>query len=348
MLQTVLPAFGINEKTSQIIPFGSGLINNTWKVVTPGGDFILQRLNTNVFKKPLEIAENISLIASYLAGHFPEYKFVAPIAAINGDAMAHVAGEGYFRLFPFVPASHTIDVVETPAQAYEAAKQFGRFTMLLKDFDTGKLNMTIPAFHDLSLRYQQFLTSLKSGNQQRIEAAKDLVEASLQHADIVAEYEAITSDAGFRQRVTHHDTKISNVLFNDADKGICVIDLDTLMPGYFISDVGDMMRTYLCPVSEEETDLSRIEIRTDFYRAIVNGYFSEMNGVLTKKEQGYFFYAGKFMIYMQALRFITDHFNNDEYYGAKYPGHNLNRAANQLLLLQKLLEKEDVLIDCLS
>lgn len=156
-------------------------------------------------------------------------------------------------------------------------------------------------------------------------------------------YEAILANPDFKLRVTHHDTKISNVLFDGHNKGLCVIDLDTVMPGYFISDVGDMMRTYLSPVSEEEQDFSLIEVRLPFYEAIVSGYLQEMQGELSAAECNAFFYAGQFMIYMQALRFITDYLNDDVYYGQRYPDHNLVRGRNQLVLLQKLMEKEAVL-----
>ena len=122
-----------------------------------------------------------------------------------------------------------------------------------------------------------------------------------------------------------------------------MIDLDTIMPGYFISDVGDMMRTYLPTVSEEEKDFSKIEVRHKFYQAIVNGYANEMQTELSEDEGNYFFYAGVFMIYMQALRFLTDYINNDVYYGARYPNHNFVRAGNQIMLLQRLLEKRSVL-----
>ena len=132
-------------------------------------------------------------------------------------------------------------------------------------------------------------------------------------------------------------------MFDKEGKGLCVIDLDTVMPGYFISDVGDMMRTYLSPVSEEERDFSKIIVRDEFYKAIVQGYFNEMKGELTDTEKNYFFYAGKFMIYMQALRFLTDHLNGDIYYGAKYPGQNFIRAQNQLVLLERLMEKKEAL-----
>jgi thiamine kinase-like enzyme len=147
----------------------------------------------------------------------------------------------------------------------------------------------------------------------------------------------------FKIRVTHHDTKISNVLFSEDDKGICVIDLDTVMPGYFISDVGDMFRTYLSPANEEEKDFSKIEIREDYFKAIWDGYMSEMGHELSKEEKAHFIYAGKFMIYMQAIRFLTDHINNDAYYGAAYPDHNFIRAGNQAALLERLMEKEATL-----
>ncbi len=127
-------------------------------------------------------------------------------------------------------------------------------------------------------------------------------------------------------------------MFDRGYKGLCVIDLDTVMPGYFFSDVGDMMRTYLCPVSEEEKDLSKITVRKDFYEALVNGYRDAMKDELSEEESKSFLFSGKFMIYMQSLRFLTDYLNNDVYYGSKYEGHNFVRAGNQLVLLEKLEE----------
>jgi Ser/Thr protein kinase RdoA (MazF antagonist) len=343
MLQFVLNAYGLKSEQVTIETFGSGLINNTWTVKHADKKYILQRINTNVFKEPEFIAANIELIAGYLKKNYPAYTFVAPVAALNGNTLIYHEGEGYFRMFRFVEGSHTIDVVETPEQAYEAASQFGRFTRLLDKIDISKMKTTIPDFHNLSLRYRQFLAALENGNPARKKEATALIEELLGHSPITAEYEKIITDKNFVKRVTHHDTKISNVLFDENDNGICVIDLDTVMAGYFISDLGDMMRTYLSPVSEEEHDFSKIVIREDFYEAVVTGYYNEMKDVLTKKEKDYFFYAGTFMIYMQALRFMTDYLNNDMYYGEKYSGHNLVRAGNQVVLLQRLLEKKSKL-----
>jgi len=344
MMKSILPAFGLTGDLSEVKAFGSGLINHTWKITSAGKSYILQRVNQDVFKQPADIAHNISLIAAYLKQHHPEYKFVAPLVSVSGEEMIHQADEGYYRLFPFVPGSYSRDTVETPGQAFEAASQFGRFTKLLSGIDAGLLKITIPFFHDLDLRYQQFMQAIQKGNRQRLGEADKLVKKLISHADIVTEFNQIRRNPEFKLRVTHHDTKISNVLFDENGKGICVIDLDTVMPGYFISDVGDMMRTYLSPVSEEEEQVEKIVVRQEFYHAIVDGYRTEMQDELTPTEKNYFFYSGCFMIYMQALRFLTDYLNNDQYYGARYPRHNFVRARNQTVLLEKLLELKDALV----
>ena len=161
-----------------------------------------------------------------------------------------------------------------------------------------------------------------------------------EHKYVVDIFETIVRNPSFKLRVTHHDTKISNVLFSKENKGLCVIDLDTVMPGYFISDVGDMLRTYLSPVNEEETDFSKIEIREEYFSSIWNGYMGQMKDELHEEEKSHFIYAGKFMIYMQAIRFLTDYLNDDLYYGSKYEGQNFVRAGNQMVLFKKLIEKE--------
>jgi Ser/Thr protein kinase RdoA (MazF antagonist) len=283
------------------------------------------------------------MISVYLQKYYPEYLFVVPVKTIAGDEMVYDEKEGYFRMFPFVRNSHTIDVVQSPTQAYEAARQFGKFTKLLSGFDHTQLKVTIPDFHNLSLRYQQFQQALNYGNAERIHEAADTIRLIKKDVYVADEFEKIKGDPDFKLRVTHHDTKISNILFDDNNSGLCVIDLDTVMPGYFISDLGDMLRTYLSPVSEEEKDYSKIEIREEFFKSIILGYVSEMKDQLSAAEKRYFVYAGKFMIYMQALRFLTDYLNNDVYYGHKYPGHNLVRANNQLTLLRHLSEKETLL-----
>jgi len=339
----IISSYGLDVKDVTIEPIEQGLINATWQIKNETNHFILQKINHFVFKNPEAIASNLSLIAGYLSKHHPDYLFAAPIKTTGGEEMKFIEGLGYFRLIPFVKNSHTIATVEKPQQAYEAAKKFGEFTRLLSGFPVGKLQNTIPDFHNLSLRYKQFTDALQSGNQSRIQQSRDLIVFLNNHKAIADTYENILQNPSFRLRVTHHDTKISNVLFDEDDKGICVIDLDTVMAGYFISDVGDMMRTYLSPANEEEKDFSKVQVREEYFKSIWDGYMEEMKDELSKEEKEHFIYAGKFMIYMQALRFLTDYLNNDVYYGTKYEGQNFVRAGNQVALLQRLIEKEALL-----
>jgi Ser/Thr protein kinase RdoA (MazF antagonist) len=359
-LQQVLAAYGFPADTS-VTPHGSGLINHTWFVQRGSGSYILQQVNRQVFARPELIADNLEKIGHYLAHHYPTAVFPRPLRSLAGQLLVDAGGDtgdglrdangnidhsrvagiadpGPYRLFPFVENSVSFDLAHTPEQAFEAAKQFGAFTRMLSNFPAAELHETLPNFHNLSLRYQSFVEALRDGLPERIRKAGSLIEYLESQKGIVDQYEAILVHPDFKRRVTHHDTKISNVLFDRQGKGICVIDLDTVMPGSFISDVGDMFRTYLSPVTEEEKDISTVQVRMEYFEAIVKGYLQEMHDVLTSAEVQAFVYAGEFMLYMQALRFLTDYLNNDRYYGSRYEGHNFVRALNQATLLQRFQE----------
>lgn len=343
MPRSILSAYDLNEDQCIIEAFGTGLINHTWKVSHGSRDFILQRINNSVFPDPLAIAENMVVIQDFLRIHSPDYLFVNSIATKTGAPMHFEPGKGYFRLLPFIADSFTYDVVKSPMIAYEAAKQFGTFTKKLADLDISLLKTTLPDFHNLTLRYQQFESALETATTARMKLASFSIKTIIAQKGIVSTFEAIRQNPDFKLRVTHHDTKISNVLFNAEGKGLCVIDLDTTMPGYFISDAGDMMRTYLSPVSEEERNLSAINIREAYFVAVAEGYLNQMKTELSEIELEHFVYSGEFMIYMQALRFLTDYLENDRYYGSKYPDHNLVRTQNQLELLDCFQQKKTAL-----
>lgn len=332
---TIEALYGWKEAT--FFPVASGLINHTHKVEADGRVYICQQINTQVFRHPERIDANLGMLADYLARQAPGYLFTAPVKTIAGDTLVCI-DEQYYRVFDWVEGSHTIDVVETPLQAFEAANQFGRFTSLLKGFDAERLHITLPDFHNLSLRYRQFEKALQNGNSERMNDAADAIGYLKAQQKIVQRYEVFIAHPDAHKRVTHHDTKINNILFDDQQKGICVIDLDTVMPGYFLSDVGDMIRTYVCPVSEEEKKLDLIYVRKDFLNAIREGYLATMETALSAFEKDHFFFSGEVLIYMQALRFLTDHLNNDSYYGSRYPGHNYVRAVNQIRLLEAFKE----------
>ncbi|MDO3629041.1 phosphotransferase enzyme family protein [Mucilaginibacter sp. BT774] len=339
MLNQILEQFGINVLNYQIEEYGSGLINSTWKI-SGNKSYILQRINTDVFKQPEAIAENLSKLQSYLNTRYPDYLFVAPLLTLNGLSLA-VNKDGIFRLFPFIDNSTSINSVTDYKQAYEAAKQFGKFTFLLRDFNASELRDTIPSFHDLALRYKEFEKACLNASTAKLDQAKWPISEVNKHKDILSTYEELKYSGKFPVRVIHHDAKINNVLFDSHWNGICLIDLDTVMPGYFISDVGDMLRTYLSPANEDEIDLSKIVVDEQCFDAIYKGYLSEMSNELTSFEKEHFIYAGKFMIYMQAIRFLSDYLNGDVYYHTTYAGQNLNRANNQLTLLNQLIKIEE-------
>ncbi len=342
MLNEVLQAFGLDPENLSVSKFGNGLIHRTYlvKPVT-GTGYILQEINHAVFKHPEDIAWNLGLIGKYLGHLNTDYFLPLAAPAANGDPYLQMNGK-YFRLTPYVPGSHALNSCSNANEAFEAANQFGKFTAVLQGMDISKLRYPIPGFHNLSGRWKQFTEALIQGDPSRKNQhlSQEVIGFLTAQKRIVDEYERIAAGNSIPTRVIHHDTKISNILFDSSEKGICVIDLDTVMPGYFFSDLGDMMRTYLSLADEEETDFGKIEIRSEFFTAIVHGYLQSMNTVLTQEEIRYFYYSGEFMIYMQALRFITDHLNNDSYYGARYEGHNLNRSLNQVRLLKEYQKKE--------
>ena len=349
MFGSILSLYGIDESEYSVKPFGNGLINHTWKIISAGKEFLLQKINQKIFKRPLDIMDNCSQLSDYFRTNHPDYLFVAPL--INFEHRNYVIDEenNYFRLFPFVKNSYSCNSVSKPRQAYEAAKQFGKFTSLLSRYNASKLHITLPDFHNLTLRLDQFKASIQTGNKKRIAETADGIDFLIKQTMIAETFEKIKKNPSFTLRVVHHDAKINNVLFDIGnDAGLCIIDLDTVMPGYYISDVGDMLRTYLSPVSEEESDFSRIIIREEHFREIAKGYLGEMQSSLSPEEKHYFIYAGKFAIYMQALRFLTDYLYDDIYYSTKYKTQNLIRSYNQITLLQRYLEKEERLEEILN
>lgn len=336
---SVLKAYELHDPSVEVSTIGNGLINHTWKLSNSNNAWILQKINTAVFQQPAWIQENIEQLGRYIQSVNPRYLFVMPLSASDGTTLVQEDGN-FYRLFTYIPNSQTITVVENIQQAKEAAFQFGNFTRQFANFDCSRLYTTIKNFHDLSFRYEQFQQALRNGLQERILEAEKWIALLASFSFIEQTYRSILTDPEFKVRVMHHDTKISNILFDQNHHGLCVIDLDTVMPGYFFSDLGDMFRTYLSPVNEEEKDLSLIQIRIYIYKAIVEGYAQGMGDILTEKEQQSFFDAGAIMIYMQALRFMTDFLNGDQYYQIQYPTHNYERAKNQISLLQQYLSKK--------
>lgn len=340
MFQEILASYGLQFNNFKIEPHGSGLINRTWKISGADSDYLLQLINVNVFKEPKQIDENLLELRKFLDIYSPDYLFVSPIPNLQNETLIVVNGEHY-RLFPFIKNSTSIDFVKTPDEAYQAAKLFGQFAKELDGFDTRKLNYTLPDFHNLPLRVKQFKIAIQGAKLERLQLASNEIDELIKHEYIADKYQKLIENGSIKKRVVHHDTKINNVLIQKQTReGLCVIDLDTVMPGYYISDIGDMMRTYLSEANEEEKDLTKVAVRKDVFFAIYKGYMEEMSDLLSPSEKDQFIFSGKFMIYMQALRFLTDFLNDDIYYHTNYEEHNLVRAKNQIKLLNSYLALE--------
>jgi len=333
-MQAVFTLYG--WQVSSYEPIQQGLINSTYSFQTSNGNYILQSINHSVFKSPSSIDDNINAISNYLQKNNPSYLFTHLVPTLNGNTLVQWEG-GYYRAFHKVEG-YALSVLDNENQVEQAAMQFAGFTSVLKNFETNQLKDTLADFHNLNLRYHQFSEAIIKGNAQRITETKEAISFLTAHKKYVDIYSTFIHNAEVKKRVTHHDTKISNVLFQKKEgieKAICVIDLDTVMAGYFISDVGDMCRTCLCAVSEEEKDLNKVVVDAAKWKALEKGYLHFMQDELSNFERDHFFYGGQFMIYMQALRFLSDHLNNDKYYGAKYEGQNLVRTLNQIRLLEE-------------
>ena len=328
MMQTIFDQYGWENAIA--IPLSQGLINQTYELQTAQGAFILQNINTQVFKDPYAIDHNIKSIGQYYNTTVPDQLYTHLVPNLRGETLIEWEGK-YYRAFKKIEG-FALDVLTNADQAKEAAHQFGKFTASLSEFPIEALKVTIPHFHDLALRYHQFEQALIHGDTKRMDIAKDAIQFLQSHQSYVKKWLDFTSNKEALLRVTHHDTKISNVLFKD-ENAICVIDLDTTMPGYFISDIGDMCRTYLCPVNEACQDLSQIKIIPERWTAIQNGYLEAMGEFLTSFEKDHFAFSGQCIIYMQALRFITDYLQLDQYYKIDRPSQNLDRTLNQHQLL---------------
>jgi thiamine kinase-like enzyme len=318
----------------------NGLINNSYKIIPElKTTFLLQQINKNVFPKPEDVQRNYLYISQYAEFEFTGLRMPYPKYYTNNRTLFKDKNDNYWRAFEFINNSHTLNVAETPGQAKAAAKEFGKFTAAFEEMNVDNLRIVIPDFHNLSFRYQQFEESLGGEQYERMAIAKSLISELKNRERYKHFYELIISSEEFPKRVMHHDAKITNVLFdNTTHKVICLVDFDTVMPGYFFSDLGDLIRTLVSPVDEASIEFEKIKIRKSYYESIVSGYLSVMEKIFTASEKKYIHYAGIIMIYMQALRFLADYLNDDIYYKTEYAEQNFDRAKNQFILLQRLEE----------
>ena len=335
-VRKVAKEFGLSNPS--IEPLGSGIIHHTFKAEGEAQALVLQQINTNVFTKPEALIDNYLLVHQYLQDT-GRIRIPGPVESQSGNWLVKDETGSCWRATEFIKNTYSPDSAHDARAAYTTAACFGSFTRALQGINISELDVVIADFHDLSFRYQQFEEAISKAELFRAMRGTHVIAELRQRKHLVDFYQSIKNNPSFPLRLMHHDCKIGNILFDrTTHEVICPIDLDTIMPGKFFSDLGDMIRTMSCTEPEESRNWELIDIRKDFYQAIVSGYLSAMGDVFTSEEKDNIHKSGLMLIYMQALRFITDFLDNDRYYKTTYPEQNLNRALNQLILLEKLEE----------
>jgi thiamine kinase-like enzyme len=339
--QEALDAYGNPFHEFVVEPITGGLINQSYKVTSKvsGGSFLLQQINTRIFSEPEKLQTNYDHLWKYLEEEEINFRMPEPKLFPGDNTLFSDSHENYWRVFEYMDGTRTLEAAENEAQARAVAETFAGFTASFENYDTENMYIPIPGFHNLSLRFRQFQESLKHADFEKLLKAAPLVNELRERERYANLYDVLTESEEFHQRVMHHDAKISNVLFDeDSDIIICPVDFDTVMPGYIFSDLGDMIRSMTASVSENSNNTDGLEIRKEYYEAIVDGYLDILGDQFTSPEKKYIHFSGLVMIYMQALRFLTDYLKGNIYYQTSYPDQNLDRAINQSMALKKLEE----------
>lgn len=349
-LAAVTNAFTLNGKFLSGERYGSGHIHDTWRV-TLGQDagiqrIILQRINTTIFTDAVVVMQNIERVTRHLRSKRileadVDRRVLQLIFAHDGCSW-HIDSEGrYWRAYRFIEGASTYDATSSPAQAFAAASAFAEFQRLLSDLPSPPLRESLPHFHNTAKRFEALERAIADDAAGRCKQAQnDIAFAVSRNATATALLEA-----GLPQRVTHNDTKLNNILLDDATgKGICVIDLDTVMPGLVAYDFGDMVRTMTCPAAEDEQDISRVAMQFPLFEAVLRGYLEGANGFLTSSEREHLVTGAKVIVFEQGIRFLADYLAGDAYYKVQRPGQNLDRCRTQFKLLQSMEQQEGTMV----
>lgn len=338
----ILSRFGIKEKILSVEPLGNGHINDTLKVTVASGmpGYVLQRINHHIFTNVEMLQNNIHTVTSHIRAKLQERgeedidrKVLTFLPADDGKRY-YFDGESYWRVCLMIPRSRSLE--EVNPSSYEAGRAFGDFQSMLSDLPEGALGETIPNFHNMEFRLQQFHEAVQANAAGRADEVKDLINEIEKRAEEMCVQEELYREGKLKKRTNHCDTKVNNILFDEDGKVLCVIDLDTVMPGFVLSDIGDFIRTGANTGAEDDEQLDRVEVNMEIFKAYTRGYMEKAKSFLTPLEIGLLPYGGRLLTYMQTVRFLTDYLNGDTYYKTHKPKHNLIRTRAQFKLLQSL------------
>ncbi|WP_209331039.1 phosphotransferase enzyme family protein [Lunatimonas salinarum] len=333
LIDQVLTAYPVIKSGVSFSRFGSGHIHSTYRLQAGSSAYILQEFNDRVFKYPERISANLTVLYSHLKPGMLDFELPLPLQNKDGKMFTAI-GERLFRIFPFVEGV-TKDKVDDLSACRAAAAAFADFVVAFLAVDSDSMRDTIPDFHNLALRYEQFENSIRNPQVRITQEVEDLIGFYQSQRDLVDTYRQYKSSLPLR--VTHNDTKINNLIYQeDLSRVNALIDLDTIMAGYVFYDFGDLVRTVAC--SEDESSLNWDSIQVDLgkYGALIAGFFQPLKDVLDRDEMGSLTYGGEMMTCIMGLRFLTDYLNGNVYYHISYENQNLHRSKNQRILLQSL------------
>ena len=336
-----------------------GHINDTFLVEAKNRDarelFIFQRINHYVFRDPERLMSNFEKITRHIRaklekipGRNPDRETLNLARSKAGKSYYLSAGGEYWRAYRYVGGCHTIEIAKKPDQAHQAGRAFGCFQKLLSDLPGSSLHETIPFFHHTPRRLAKFMEVLEKDAQARAEQAQDGIAFVLERGPMTSIITRALEDGSVPLRITHNDTKINNILFdNRTGKALCVIDLDTTMPGSALYDFGDMVRTTTSFSAEDERDLAKVKVEMEMFRALAAGYLEEAGNFLTEKELKLLVFSGRLITFTIGLRFLTDYLEGDVYFRIHRPGQNLDRARVQFALVKSMEDQEREMEECI-
>lgn len=341
--QQLFDLFATTGTFSSCSPLGAGLINDTFVVRTKevtAPDYLLQRINHRIFQNVAMMQENIFRVTSHLRTKLEQRgidntdrKVLTMIPTKDGQ-LFYFDGDSYWRFMLFIPDTISVDDV-TETSAYDAGRAFGQFQMDLSDLQGEPLGETIPNFHNMEFRLQQFFDAVVNDPVKRAKNVVDLIDEIEKRAYDLCLPERLYREGKLQKRINHCDTKVNNMLFDKDGKFLCVIDLDTVMPGFVLSDIGDFIRTAANTGAEDDENLDNVSLNMSIFKAYTKGYL-ETATFLTPLEKSLLPFGGRLLTYMQTVRFLTDYINGDIYYKTKHPEHNLQRTKAQFKLLQSI------------
>jgi len=355
-IKSIAKHFGIDGELIDARSLTRGHINDTYILASEKNGvavrYVLQRINHTVFKDPPSMMTNIIRVTEHIGAKMREID--APLASRQLTVIAADDGRGYYedidgnfwRVYNFIENAVTRDSLESTELAYEAARMFGWFQRMLIDLPGPVLHETIGDFHNTPRRFEVFQEVLAADRLNRAKDAKPEIDFVSENSGICGVLLDLAGKGEIPVRIAHNDTKINNVMLDEkTNKGVCVIDLDTVMPGLSVYDFADMIRTATCSAQEDERDLSKVAVGISMFEALVRGFAAETSRFLTPAEKKHLVFAGKLITFEQLIRFLTDYLAGDVYYKVSRRRHNLDRSRTQMKLVKSIVEQEEVMAE---